>query len=335
MSNKISPQLLKHEDTLGNNQGNPSLNSVQQNMLPEGMPVPLPDITLDGSLFVRACAPPSDNRSHAAFIACESSGLSLRPNLMAKKSECQPQLKLTHAQAAPQTTENNREFFELGLKVKKGEMQDLIGAWRQTTEGNCVTVGVTKAACDTYGTKIFKKIKSDDNGIQVKLQNGKDIKLSWSELSLARDYSDFRGSNEAALAFGTLVYAVAAKSAQNVRHEGATSYSRALNSLNNGEYVKDVASFLGLEEKLVKVDTETLDGKDGIVAASNGHVIYVNRGADGKYYADSYGTSEPYNETDTNGSYYGFGGLFRKRRYVSSHAIYSAYALKPLNEAGS
>ena len=335
MSNKIDQKPLNPEDTLGGNKTNSGMNPLQQNIIPEGIPEPLPDVVLDDALYVNSCTPPNDNRSHAAFIAHDSSGVSLRSTPGAKRPDRRPRLNLTHALAAPQTTENDREFYELGLKVKKGDMQDLIGAWRQTTEGNCVTVGVTKAACDIYGSKLFKKIKNNDEGIQVKLQNGEDISLSWDELSLARKYSDFRGSNEAALAFGTLVYAVAAKGAQNVGHEGARSYSRALVSLNNGEYVKDVASFLGIEDKLQKVDTETLDDKDGIIAASNGHVIYVNRGADGKHYADSYGSSELYNETDTNGSYYGYGGLFRKRRYISSHAISSAYTLKPLDATGS
>ena len=292
---------------------------------------------LDGTedkRFIANLAPANSNGMAAAFQPNENSGVSTRPANAATNSNSTP-VNLAHALAAPQTTENDREFFELGLKVKKGDMEDLIGAWRQTTEGNCVTVGIAKAACDAYGTKVFKKIKSDDDGIAVKLHNDAEVKLSWKELGLARDYSDFRGSNEAALAFGTLIYAVAAKRALEAGHEGSSTYKRSLVSLNNGEYVNRVVKFLGLEDKLVKVNSADLEDHDAIIAASKVHVVYINLGEDGKHYTDSYGKPRPYNRTDTNGSYYSYGGLFGRKRYRSTHAIYSAYTLKPLDATGA
>jgi hypothetical protein len=316
-------------------QNDPQLETFREirKLMPNPVEIPLIDGKEDKRIFVEF-SPSKNNGLAAAFQPNENSGVSTRPSLAAANENNAP-VNLAHALAAPQTTENDREFYELGLKVKKGDMEDLIGAWRQTTEGNCVTVGIAKAACDAYGKNVFKKIKSDDDGIQVKLHNNKEIKLSWSELSTARDYSDFRGSNEAALAFGTLIYAVAAKSALNAKHEGSTTYKRALVSLNNGEYVNRVVGFLGLEDKLVKVNSADLEEHDAIIAASKVHVVYINLGEDGKHYTDSYGKPKVYNRTDTNGGYYHYYGLFGRKSSRSSNAIYSAYTLKPLDATGA
>jgi len=334
MSKPISAQSPT-DKSQSTQQHTPELETFRETKQTVPNPVQMPIFNdSEDRRFIAELPSANSNGLAAAFQPKENSGVSTRPSSAAAKSNDAP-FNVAHALAAPQTIEDDREFFEHGLKVKQGDMEDLIGAWRQTTEGNCVTVGIAKAACDAYGTKVFKKIKSDDDGIQVKLHNNAEVKVTWKELGLARDYSDFRGSNEAALAFGTLIYAVAAKRALEAGHEGSSTYKRALVSLNNGEYVNRVVKFLGLEDKLVKVNSADLENHDAIIAASKVHVVYINLGEDGKHYTDSYGKPRPYNRTDTNGSYYNYGGLFGRKRYRSTHAIYSAYTLKPLDATGA
>ncbi|MDP7040952.1 MAG: hypothetical protein QGI45_17480, partial [Myxococcota bacterium] len=93
--------------------------------------------------------------------------------------------------------------------------------------------------------------------------------------------------------------------------------------------------FLGLEDKLVKVNSADLEEHDAIIAASKVHVVYINLGEDGKHYTDSYGKPKVYNRTDTNGGYYHYYGLFGRKSSRSSNAIYSAYTLKPLDATGA
>ncbi len=48
------------------------------------------------------------------------------------------------------------------LNIATGD--GLINDWKQTTEGNCVSVAVIKAAIDKYGSDMFAEIQSTENG---------------------------------------------------------------------------------------------------------------------------------------------------------------------------
>ena len=161
-------------------------------------------------------------------------------------------------------SKEDQDFFERVLNISDEDLQNQTTDWYQTTEGNCVTVTVAKAAADALGTEVFSSLEKTSGGLKIGLRDGEEVEVSAAELQAARSASDFKGRDEDALSFGTVIYAAVAKRALEEKHEGARSYQDALRSLNNGEQVRNVIDLAGLENHSTRVSTGDLDGCGGV-----------------------------------------------------------------------
>ncbi|MDQ7823277.1 MAG: hypothetical protein RDV48_10820 [Candidatus Eremiobacteraeota bacterium] len=174
---------------------------------------------------------------------------------------------------------------------------NVFNSWGQGREGNCVAVSTIKAAQDKYGNNIFKNVERTGNGYNITMQDGKKVQLSNEEYAQAERMSNFKGSG-AEKDNATLCYAAMAKRAQGENYEGSrNSYARALHALNNGEQNPMAsARFLGLGNKMKKVDPSALNSGAGGIGLSATHSVYTRGGT-----VDHYGSAYNFNGTDTNG----------------------------------
>ena len=202
--------------------------------------------------------------------------------------------------------------------------QELISAWRQGAEGNCVTVAAIKCAQTRFGTElanaedanrgIFSSaVRTTDGGLEVTMRDGFKCSLSAEELAVAAKRANFRSSNPAVLKNAVELYAVAAKRAQidgNDGHKpGAMSYERALTSLNDGEHTSQIMEQVGrrgLSGYAKKVKRGELKNYAAGLANGDGHAYFVTKGA-----RDHYGKSIALGST---GSWRRTG--LRRRSYV-------------------
>lgn len=203
------------------------------------------------------------------------------------------------------------DFFGDAFTASDEDLEDQISSWRQTKEGNCATVAVSKAATDAMGTRAFQEVLPTPEGFRVTLRDGTEVDLTVEELEQAMEMSAFKGTNDAALAFGTLQYAVTADQALEAGHENSETYADALEALNNGESPNRVAGFLGLQDDKVGISSQQLrprggspafGGRDSVVAWSRKHAVFADKTANG-HTVDHYGKGERYDGTDTNGAY--------------------------------
>lgn len=202
----------------------------------------------------------------------------------------------------PNQSPEDKAFLNQQVVTDPEKFTNQFGGWYQGSEGNCATVACIKAAMDRYDDKVFDEVNRSDNGVSVRLQNGDLVNLSNGELATARQLSNFRGSDPAALDYANLCYAVAAKRALQFGNDGARDFASACHSLNNGQDIYSPAKFLGLERQMVRLNPRTLDGQDSVVAGSWQHAVFVNRNRDGSHTTDRYGRASAYNGTDTWGN---------------------------------
>ncbi len=182
-----------------------------------------------------------------------------------------------------------------GPGAASGDFDKLAKDFGQTSEGNCASVAVIKAALDKYGTKVFNTVTKNGGGFQVGLQDGKTVTVTREELAQAAKAAKFKGSPNAAKSMAVLMYAVIAKQAAAEGHEGARDFGSALKTLANGENPKRVAKMLGLKTKDVSVN-QAGQAPQGAVAWSGRHAVYTANGT-----TDQYGKEAAFNGTDTRG----------------------------------
>ena len=181
---------------------------------------------------------------------------------------------------------------------------DLFKGFHQTSKGNCATTAIIKAAMDHFDNQIFNSVKRNQDGsYQVELQDGSQVTVSRAELSEASAGAQYKGSSPETMAYANLIYAVMAKRAQEMNHEGAHTFGEALASLANGEGPNKTVQFIGLEGRVRSLSPDQIEGADGVVAWGHGHCIYVDTLA-GKTYGDAWGKQNEYNGTNRAGRIY-------------------------------
>ncbi|MFN8610001.1 MAG: HrpF/NolX family T3SS translocon protein [Vulcanimicrobiota bacterium] len=178
---------------------------------------------------------------------------------------------------------------------------DLFRGFRQTNKGNCVSTAIIKAAMDHYDNQIFDDVRQTaDGGYSVKLQDGSQVNLTREELAQASAGDAYQDSSPEAGAYANLIYAVMAKRAQQMGHQGSRTFGEALTSLANGESPQDTVNFIGLEQRAKQLDISQVQGQDGVVAWGNGHCVYVDT-LDGQTYSDAWGRQTSYDGTNNLG----------------------------------
>jgi len=216
-----------------------------------------------------------------------------------------------------QWTDGDAQALDRALEDGKS-FDNLYGAFNQTDRGNCASTAVIKAAMDRYGSDVFDSVKQlEDGGYEVKLQDGETVRLTREEMEAAATAAHYDGDDPEAKAMATLCYATMAKRAQDMGHEGAETYSEALLSLGNGEVTKNVPEYLGLADKVVKIDVDDIEGRSGVVGHGNGHAVYIDTvedhdTLDDGTYTDAWGDPHEFDgtnetsreENELTGAYY-------------------------------
>ncbi len=161
------------------------------------------------------------------------------------------------------------------------QFEEIFNDFGQTSEGNCATVAVVKAALDKYGTKMFSSVQKQGDGFAVKQQDGKSVNITSAELKKAAQSAKLKGKPSAAKSMAVLAYAVVGKNSGGVE------------KLGNGADPKKIAQALGLGNKIKDVSPqEAAQSKDGAVSWNNTHAVYQ---ANGK--TDAYGKEQQANGT--------------------------------------
>lgn len=177
---------------------------------------------------------------------------------------------------------------------------DIYRGFYQGQEGNCVSVGAIKAAMVAFGPdQVFQNVQRTANGVDVTMRDGQRVQLTNSELALARQHGNFRGTDSNLINNATVMYAAMAKRAQMEGNDGLgrMNYVQALNSLNNGENYLEGPHWLGLDGYVQRIDPSQMNNYAASVGASNSHVVFNSGGV-----IDSYGNRERFNGTDGNGN---------------------------------
>lgn len=166
---------------------------------------------------------------------------------------------------------------------KAQRWDDLIGKWRQSSEGNCVAVATIKAAMHKWGNRVFDSMKqSEDGGYNLRMRDGTRMQLSPNELATARNMSRFKSDGtkdgDAARDYANVCYAAMAKRALWEGHEGSRTFARACHSLNNGENPAYPAKLLGVGDHLQRMNMRNTPNEEIAILWNNRHCIYSTYG---------------------------------------------------------
>ena len=180
----------------------------------------------------------------------------------------------------PDTTTPTNETEDSGTPAL-----DIIGAFKQGGERNCVTVAIIKAAIEVFGIYKVVQIGRDGESYNVKMRDGIQLTVTNADVDFASQHSNFMiGADNELFAYANFLFAVMAKRAQEEGNENATTYEDAIASLNNGEHYSSGARWLGLARFCVAVPKQAITKFGGIVGASTDHCFYVTYG-----WQDDYG----------------------------------------------
>lgn len=175
---------------------------------------------------------------------------------------------------------NNNNKIDGNNNNQPQKWNDLITAWRQGGQGNCVSVAVIKAAMTKFGNQVFQSMeKLPDGSMKFLMKDGKEVQVTGAELEIAKrmcDWKNLGGSKE--LEYAQLCYAAIAKRALENRHEGARTFAQACHSLNNGEDVLYPALLLGLKNNIKRIDLRNLGYYEAAVTWNSGHALFSNNG---------------------------------------------------------
>lgn len=233
-----------------------------------------------------------------------------------------------------QMTPNASKLLDSALQGDK-DFDNVFGQFGQGTEGNCAAVACIKSAMDVYDNKIFDSVqKGDDGSYTIKMQDGKEVKVSAAELGQAAKASNFDGPDSEAKSYAIMSYAAMAKRAEMEGHEGSRNYTQALNSLANGDNPYDSARFLGLQNQVQRVDPQHAQGANAVVAWNSNHAVYIDSTSSGTK-TDHYGQSYGYDGTDTRGGRLTSGFTFKPRESSSSTSTSSSSSRSSVPAAGS
>lgn len=163
----------------------------------------------------------------------------------------------------------------------------------QSQEGNCASIAVIKAALDKYKGKVFQEVKKNGDGYDIKMQDGKSVKLSKAELQQGAKAAKFKGQPSEVKSMAILMFAAMAKRGAE---EGGGSMDRMLQDMNNGFDPKKSAQLLGLGQKVKEIDPNSAGQQDGAVGWNDQHAVYMDSGK-----TDSYGQARSADGTDTRG----------------------------------
>ncbi len=157
---------------------------------------------------------------------------------------------------------------------------EIIKSFRQGGTGNCVSIAVIKASIQVFGIdKVVHFERSTAEEYSFIMKDGFEGTLSNFELEVAKNGSKFLIlENEQVLNYANLCFASMAKRALIDEHEGATTMTQAVDSLNNGEYYYLGADWLGLRHHKRAMGLKYVWDNAGVVGASRKHCFFCSEG---------------------------------------------------------
>ena len=177
----------------------------------------------------------------------------------------------------------------------------VIEGFKQTGEGNCVSVASIKAAMVRFGAtpaQVFSDVKkSADGGASITMRDGFKVTLTAHEIKEAAAHSGFTGK-EPILSQANMMFAAEAKRDQ-LEHPGST-FKGAVKDLDNGLSTVQGFHLLGLDASVKAIDPSTPQGQAELAASNSavvtyrnadssaGHMVYDNAGT-----VDLHGTATP------------------------------------------
>jgi hypothetical protein len=165
--------------------------------------------------------------------------------------------------------------------------RELIEAFKQGGTGNCVSIAIIKASIQVFGLDNVVQFEEDQNGdTQFIMRDGFEGKLTVQELAQAKTTSKFvAGKNSNIYEYAVKCFAAMAKKAQEDANEDSSTFSEAIDSLNNGEYWHKGPYWLGVQNFKRDIGFKYIFGNIGVVGASRKHCFFCSEGIE-----DDYGT---------------------------------------------
>jgi len=159
--------------------------------------------------------------------------------------------------------------------------ETIITAFKQHGFGNCTSIGVIKAAIETWGVTEIWQMQAVDGGSRFTLKNGRAVTLTNAEIELASSHAGFQlledtPTKRDITRCAVTCFAIICKVKQQLEEYGA--YQEAIDDINDGEGATDAPRFLGLERFQEYIDYRTCFGVGGVVAHSVHHTVYVSHG---------------------------------------------------------
>lgn len=163
---------------------------------------------------------------------------------------------------------------------------NLITAFKQGGTGNCVSIAIIKASIEIFGMDKVVIYSKNENGYNITMKDGYQLKLTYSELEIASKKSFFQnGTNDNILEYANFLFGAMAKRAQEENNDGNLdmSYQQATDTLNNGEYYLEGPHWLGLRHHIRYIGRKYCSQYPGVVRASKSHCAFITFGVEDNY----------------------------------------------------
>ena len=137
---------------------------------------------------------------------------------------------------------------------KQHDAESIIRSWYQHKAGNCTSIGAIKAAQPVFGARpIVEVVSSSDANQQIRLRDGTELTVTAGEFEVARRLSMFGGQPSELFDNACSLFAIMAKNAQLRENDGreAMTFGEAIESLNDGEDIREGPAWLGLRKLVI------------------------------------------------------------------------------------
>ena len=169
-------------------------------------------------------------------------------------------------------------------EIKKVDSDVLFTCYKQGKSGDCVSVGITKAAICVFGINgVFKERIIDATHTEVTLKNGKKYTLLKEEFEMADTAMHIKlgkDGDQEIMRYAIKCFAVMAKVKQDL--ESIPTFEEAIHKLQHGAHGKKIFYDLGLENNVDVLD-KTPDDVAAGSAWTKKHVVFVSNGSMDKY----------------------------------------------------
>lgn len=164
--------------------------------------------------------------------------------------------------------------------------KELIEAFKQGGEGNCVSIAIIKAGIEIFGINgIFSHQWENDNCTVIQ-RDGFTLSITKQELEIATESSNFiLLKNKNVFDYANLCFTIMAKRAHIEGNDGQENmtFEEALTSLNEGESYLEGPHWIGLRHHIRSVGRKYIWQYKGVIGASRKHCFFASEGIEDNY----------------------------------------------------